>query len=124
MAKTQVIGVDKFRTGIAVSIAAQRQDLQAELRALADQLAQQIRAACPERTGALKNSVKVMESKGIKGSTVRISIGNRTVDYAAHVEYGTSHAAAQPFVRPVVERFRQQFPGQIEQMIAQTWSSK
>jgi HK97 gp10 family phage protein len=124
MAKAQVIGVDKFRTGIAVTLAAQRKDLDSGLRAMADQLAQQIQANCPSLTGALKASVKVVESPGPAGRRIKIEIGNSTVDYAAHVEYGTSHAAARPFVRPAVEKARQQFPGQIEHLIEQTWSGK
>lgn len=123
MAKTQIIGLDKFRTGLAVALAASRKDLTDGLRQMAAELVEAIKADCPTKTGALKASIKYVEHSRTSGPGVEIWIGDSKVFYAAHVEYGTSRAPAHPFVRPVVERFRKKYPGQIEQMIAQTWSS-
>ncbi len=124
MAKAQVIGIDKFRTGIAASIAALRGELSSEMRSMAEKLAQEIRIACPEDTGALRDSIKlVVKQRESNKPSIEILIGDRVVDYAAHVEYGTSKMAARPFVRPAMERFRRKFPGAVESLIAQTWDS-
>ena len=39
------------------------------------------------------------------------------VDYAPHLEYGTSRMAARPFFRPAVERMRPKYIGKLEDII-------
>lgn len=123
MANTQVIGLDKFRTGLAVAMIANRTALTEGLRQMAASLVDAIKQECPSKTGALKSSIKYVEHSRKFGPGVEIWIGDSKVFYAAHVEYGTSRAPAHPFVRPVVETFREKYPGQIEQILAETWSS-
>lgn len=119
MANGRVIGVDRLRTGVAVAISAQNKALAETRLEMAIALANQIKASCPERTGALKETVKVAG-----GSRIEVWIGNREVDYAAHVEYGTSRMAAKPFIRPSVAALRKRYPSEIEQIISQTWTGK
>lgn len=124
MGKTQVIGIDKYRTGIAVSLAEQRRDLNAGLRASAEELAREIQVACPVGTGALRDSIKVVETGVLAHPKVEIRIGDKATYYAPFVEYGTSRMAAHPFVRPAVETFRRKYQGMIESMVSQTWAGK
>lgn len=51
---------------------------------------------CPVRTGTLKRSInrKIEKRKAVVGSNV---------EYAPHVEMGTSKQAARPFLRPALE---------------------
>ncbi len=122
--KTQVIGLDKFRTGLAVALSDGRKDLTNDLRTIAAEMVNALQLACPSDSGALKASIKSVEHARKTGPSVQIFVGNASTYYAAFVEYGTSHAPARPFVRPVVARFREKFPGLIAQSIEQTWSGK
>jgi HK97 gp10 family phage protein len=122
MAKAQVIGVDKFRTGIAVALSDQRKALGADLRRLAGQLAEEIKDACPSKTGALRNSIRVVERADGLGASVQV--GDAAVYYASYVEYGTSRAPAHPFVRPAVEKFKRRLPSEVAHSISQTWGGK
>lgn len=122
MAKEQVIGIDKFRTGLALSITATRNAMADSMRKMAAEMVDQIKAGAPTKTGALKESVRFVEYYRPSGPAMELQVGNSKVRYAAHVEYGTSKEPAHPFVRPVVERLKKRYPGQIEQAIAETWS--
>ena len=57
----------------------------------------------PVDTGALKNSIGVVEVSGYEADVVV------TVDYAAYVEYGTYKMAAQPYLTPAIEEVRPAF---------------
>jgi HK97 gp10 family phage protein len=117
MAKTPVFGIDKLRTGLAVAVTTQRKDLAIGLRAMAEALALEIQAACPVGSGALRDSIKIVETGSANRPGFEVWIGDRKIDYAAHVEYGTSRMPAQPFVRPVAYRedSAENFPAAIEQ---------
>ena len=76
------------------------------------------RAKAPKDTGLLKKAIGLTVRKGKKGITARVGArtgfrkqvmrNGRTVTadpakYSHLVEYGTSHSAAKPFIRPAVE---------------------
>jgi len=61
------------------------------------------RRLVPVRTGALKGTIRVEE----QGEVTVVSAGDDEVDYAAKVELGTEHQAAQPYMRPSVEQLSQ-----------------
>lgn len=75
-------------------------------RAVAREVGRDAKRLCPVDTGALRASIWAEAD----GRTVRIWVGNNPrgdgVDYWAHVEFGTSRMAAQPFLRPSVWRRR------------------
>lgn len=55
---------------------------------------------CPVDTGRLRSSITRavdVDSNGLVG------VVGSDVDYAEHVEFGTSRAAAQPFLRPALD---------------------
>ena len=59
---------------------------------------------CPVDTGYLRNSISAKyEGIGTDKPTCEILIG---AEYATFIEYGTSKMAAQPFLRPAVEKNR------------------
>lgn len=77
----------------------------AELLALADafvddeiipEVIDDMKKLAPVDTGELRDSIE-------PGGKNRINIGAK---HAAHVEFGTEHMAAQPFVRPALYRRR------------------
>lgn len=63
-----------------------------------------IKENAPVDTGHLRGSIEYrVESSGDK----IIGHVGTNVPYAVHVEYGTQHMAAQPFIRPAVESEKQ-----------------
>lgn len=60
----------------------------------------------PVDTGALRQSIGSVPESSEK---VIVGAGNGPVDYAAHVEYGTSRSAAQPFLTPAFAQAEETF---------------
>jgi HK97 gp10 family phage protein len=73
---------------------------------LATQAAVTARALVPVDTGDLKSTIRVEQNLST-GTAALIAGGpadsGREVNYAAFVELGTIHSAAQPFLKPAVE---------------------
>lgn len=57
------------------------------------------RSLCPVDTGRLRSSIQMVKGKDRDG--VYVEIGTN-VEYAVFVEFGTSRAHAQPFLRPAL----------------------
>lgn len=57
------------------------------------------RSHAPSRTGALRASIKV-EHDGAKGTF------GSGLDYARHVEFGTSDTPVQPYLRPAIDAMK------------------
>jgi len=84
-----------------------RRDFAAELKAIADQLASDIRAAAPTESGKLQSSVRVQRGKdtlellvlaGGPSTTKEVRKGSGvSYDYALGIEFGTTKMEAQPF---------------------------
>lgn len=64
-------------------------------------LARELRAAAPHRTGRLGRSIKSTPGRDAHGPYVDISVD---VFYASFVEFGASHTPAEPFFRPTMEK--------------------
>lgn len=62
------------------------------------------RRTVPVRTGDLKKSIVVQVTRDGDDSTLQVGVDEAVagVDYAAHVELGTSKQAAQPYLRPAL----------------------
>ena len=119
MARTQVVGLDKFRTGLGVAMAKQRTGITRAMRDTAAAVVQALKAACPVKTGALRDSIRAVE---VSPSRIEIWIGDRNAFYGPHVEFDTSRAPAHPFVRPVIEQYRKDFPGRIDEILTENWT--
>lgn len=63
------------------------------------QVQSKARSLCPVDTGRLRSSI--IMTKGRDGQGFYVEIGTN-VSYAAFVEFGTSRAAAQPYLLPAV----------------------
>jgi len=77
-------------------------------RTIAEQTAEQLRAALPVVTGRLRASVQVQRESSVSPARVftRIAI---TAPYAEHVEYGTSRVPPRPVFVPITRRGREAF---------------
>ncbi len=56
-----------------------------------------------DRTGQLTGSIRPMDVKRLKTRIIGGAEAGGNVDYAVHVEYGTSRMDAFPFARPAAE---------------------
>ena len=66
--------------------------------------------ACPVDTGATRNSIQARETGRLEWT-----IGPST-HYAPHLEFGTVHMAAQPFMIPNAEKERPRFVEAVRQI--------
>ena len=85
------------------------------LREVAHKVVQDAKALCPVDTGSLQRSIRAEEYPPevniyrifvVAGGKIINPKTRKKVDYAAYVEYGTSRAPAQPFLRPALEQNR------------------
>lgn len=82
---------------------------------------------CPVDTGSLRKSIRlqVYAMPATYVHRVGVSAGGyvtnpktkRKVDYAVHVEYGTSRSRAQPFIRPAVARHKNKLPKNVKNLV-------
>jgi HK97 gp10 family phage protein len=79
------------------------QHIDGDVTDLLEHLGQGIEAdakeACPVDTGRLRDSLE----HEVDGDTLRVGTN---VEYAAYVEEGTRHMAAEPYLRPALYRVR------------------
>lgn len=71
----------------------------AELLRLALKVERRAKRLCPVDTGRLRASITHVLVRSGHGIEARVGTN---VDYAVHVEFGTSRAPAQPFLRPAL----------------------
>jgi len=85
--------------------------LTAKLHDLGESLVDESREIVPVDTGKLRDSIGyVVENRSATGQFMSPTlVFGADEDYASHVEYGTVHQDAQPFIRPVVMKERGSF---------------
>jgi len=66
--------------------------------------------------GDLRNSIRRVNKPGRPGN-VRVYAGNKAVNYAHFVEYGTVKMKRQSFMRPAFQQIKKDIKPRIEQMI-------
>lgn len=74
-------------------------EVAAELLRLAIKVERRAKRLCPVDTGRLRASITHVLLPSGRGLEARVGTN---VDYAVHVEFGTSRAPAQPFLRPAL----------------------
>lgn len=57
----------------------------------------------PVASGDLRDSIRLQPQAGSGKGVYTVAVGNKDVDYAAYVEYGTVDSPAQPFLRPATD---------------------
>jgi HK97 gp10 family phage protein len=65
-------------------------------------LEREAKRLAPVRTGKLRDSIRITESKSRKDEAVRVEISPH-IGYAAFVEFGTKGRAAKPYMRPAYD---------------------
>lgn len=106
MIRTQVVW-KRQDADLAALKEAVRDAVAAELESIADDCAADARSRAPVRTGALRDSIEPEQESELHWSVVA------GVPYAAHVEYGTRHMAARPFLTPAVGRAESSAPSRL-----------
>lgn len=76
------------------------------MAALGQAIGARMQRLVPKRTWALHDTIdSKVEQHGAK-VTLNVTAGGGAVDYAMHVERGTSRMAAQPYMRPALAQSR------------------
>ncbi|WP_353641966.1 HK97-gp10 family putative phage morphogenesis protein [Mesorhizobium sp. WSM2239] len=107
-----------------------RKAVQPALVQSGNELAQRMKALAPEDTGALKDSITATRpgqstppysqpggSRIAAENKVLVTAGNTDVRYPHLVEYGTAHAAAQPFFWPAFRLSRKKIANRIKRAV-------
>jgi HK97 gp10 family phage protein len=120
----KVTGTAEFRAALNAGSERQRHALRAELERLGGQMADEIRASAPRKTGALAASIRYEVVDTDKGEKLRLHIGDKTAYYASFVEYGHGTTPAHPFVRPVLATHKAQIAEEFSAVITTSWGEK
>lgn len=79
---------------------------------------------CPVDTGTLRNSLKLEKVKQTKTkATVKIDY-DKSLKYGTHVELGTKHIAAQPFLRNSVDENQSNISSEITDTVSDAVGGK
>jgi HK97 gp10 family phage protein len=88
--------IERFERGLTRISADIRSKMEAEAIALA-----------PKRTGDLRSSIKAEVRREVQQWVVELRANaDGKAPHAGFVEYGTSKMSAQPYLRPVIEKYR------------------
>jgi HK97 gp10 family phage protein len=66
-----------------------------------DEIRQEAQAIVPVATGTLQRSIEIIDES--KDSKTQLVVGSK-LEYAPHVEYGTSKMSPQPYLTPAYQR--------------------
>lgn len=107
-----------------------KRELAAKVKEQADRLADAIRNAAPVKTGALRNSIQVRRTRnelkfyvtaGGNDTSKEVRAGSGVgIDYALHLEYGTSKMRAHPFFYPTARMMEAEINAALEKAVAET----
>lgn len=106
----QIRGAESLRDRMRLLRPRVRRATAAALEESGQALENGMKSLAPVDTGRLRDSIRTE----IEGTTVTAGPG-REVDYAIFVEFGTSRAPAQPYVRPVAQAEKLLFPVRVRQ---------
>lgn len=89
------IRITKVTDGVEIA-----QQMAPHMEALGEAVAARARRLVPKRTWALHDTIEAETVRSGTKITTTVSAGGGKVDYALHVERGTSKMRAQPYLRP------------------------
>lgn len=89
----------KFEAGLKRAVARIKVKSEADLARFGLDVQNRARELCPVDTGRLRSSIRSVPGKDTHGPFVAIGTN---VTYAVFVEFGTSRARAQPYLRPAL----------------------
>jgi len=87
-----------------------QKEVKPKLHESVERVRDEAKRLCPVDTGSLEKSIRIQAYSKPAGVMAKIGVSaggyiinpktGKIVDYAGHVEYGTSKSPAQPFLRP------------------------
>jgi len=125
----ELLGADRLTARLSRASERLDRNMVEGLNEAADQIVQDAKAVVPVDTGSLQRSIRKqhhvseghVHSIGVTaGGYVTNFKTGRKVDYAVHVEYGTSRVAAKPFLRPALERNRPLLRGVLKDRVEES----
>jgi len=127
VAEVELIGADRLIARLVKVANALDPGAARVLKTVAENTRDTAKELCPVDTGSLQRSIRVQVHARPAGHvhSVGISAGGyvtnprtgRKVDYAVHVEYGTSRTPAQPFMRPAVEQHKKELQKRMKEVV-------
>lgn len=99
--RTSKVNVDDkaFLKSLQAAVGRLKIETAADLSRLGLDIQNRARELCPVDTGRLRSSIRAVDGKDATG--VYVDVGTN-VEYAPHVEFGTSRMPAQPYMRPAL----------------------
>ena len=129
--------LDRLKARLAAIPKAARKAVEPALLKSGKELAERVKALAPTKTGALRESIAITPpgqqtpaygtggQRMAKENEVIVTAGNSDVRYAAHIEYGTKHAHAEPFFWPAYrlskKRIRSRAKRAINKAVKEAW---
>lgn len=118
MAVVEIIGMDRLIARLKAIGNSFDPVTEKALKETTTKVRDEAKRLCPVDTGSLQKSIRRtayvrvaghIQQMGVRagGYIVNPKTGRR-VDYARHVEYGTSKTRAQPFLRPAVIKYKRE----------------
>lgn len=115
MGKSRIDGLDdwiKFVKGLP-------EELQTKVKNYTQKTAFKMEAEmkqlAPVDTGHLRRNINVSMNLQDKGLTA--TLGSGTIDYASHIEFGTSKRSATPYFFPIVYKYKPRFINTIKRYL-------
>lgn len=93
------VDADAFMDGLQAEMARMVLKSEQSLLRLAIDVQNKAKIFCPVKSGRLKGSITHAPGRDAIGPYVTVGTN---VEYAGHVEYGTSKQRAQPYMRPAL----------------------
>jgi len=123
----RVEGLKQFSTLLNVLGEEVKANLQPKMREIVEDIKEDAKGRCPVDTGSLQKSIRIQTSASPAGNIISIGVSaggyitnpktGKKVNYAAHVEYGTSRQTPQPFLRPAYLKNEQKLRHLVKQAV-------
>lgn len=118
MAVVEIIGADRLIARLKAIANSFDPATEKALKETTTKIRDEAKRLCPVDTGSLKKSIRRTAYARVAGHIQQMGVRaggyiinpktKRLVDYAKHVEYGTSRTRAQPFLRPAIVKYRRE----------------
>ena len=116
MATVEVFGAQKLKARLVEMQRGLLNEAEKAIREIAVKIRDDAKRFCPVDTGSLKKSIRLGVTARPAGNIriIQVRAGGyvtnpktgRKVDYASHVEFGTSRQRPQPFMRPAIDNHK------------------
>jgi len=118
MAVVEIIGEDRLIARLKAIANSFDPVTEKALKETTTKIRDEAKRLCPVDTGSLKKSIRRTAYARVAGRIQQMGVRaggyiinpktGRRVDYARHVEYGTSRTRPQPFFRPAIVKYRRE----------------